>query len=54
MVSHRRNYLKALFALANEAGEVGISDLSDHYVSKPSANSMAKAFSRWLLSRRSP
>ena len=31
MASHTvENYLKALFALANEAGEVGISDLSDH------------------------
>ena len=45
MASHTvENYLKALFALANEAGEVGISDLSDHLaVSKPSVNSMAKA-----------
>ena len=45
MASHIvENYLKALFALANEAGEVGISDLSNHLaVSKPSVNSMAKA-----------
>ena len=45
MASHTvENYLKALFALANEAGEVGISDLSNHLaVSKPSVNSMAKA-----------
>jgi DtxR family Mn-dependent transcriptional regulator len=45
MASHTvENYLKALFALANKAGEVGISDLSDHLaVSKPSVNSMAKA-----------
>jgi DtxR family Mn-dependent transcriptional regulator len=45
MASHTvENYLKALFALANEVGEVGISDLSDHLaVSKPSVNGMAKA-----------
>ena len=37
------NYLKALFYLANEQNEVGISELSDHLeVSRPSANSMVK------------
>lgn len=37
------NYLKALFNLANEAGEVNISDLSNNLkVSKPTVNSMVK------------
>jgi len=37
------NYLKALFNLANDKGEVNISDLSSNLqVSKPTANSMVK------------
>lgn len=37
------NYLKALFSLANENNEVGISELSEKLeVSKPTANSMVK------------
>lgn len=38
------NYLKALYNLANEKGEVGISELSKSLeVSKPTANSMVKS-----------
>ncbi len=37
------NYLKALYTLANEAGEINLSDLSAHLgVSKPTANGMVK------------
>lgn len=37
------NYLKALYALANESDEVNVSDLSAHLrVSKPTVNSMVK------------
>lgn len=37
------NYLKALYTLANEAGEINLSDLSVHLgVSKPTVNSMVK------------
>ena len=37
------NYLKALYTLANEAGEINLSDLSIHLgVSKPTVNSMVK------------
>jgi DtxR family Mn-dependent transcriptional regulator len=44
MVSQtEENYLKALFTLADEAGEINLSDLSIHLeVSKPSVNSMVK------------
>lgn len=37
------NYLKALYTLANEAGEINLSDLSVHLgVSKPTVNGMVK------------
>ena len=41
------NYLKALFNIANENGEVNISDLSNHLeVSKPTVNSMVKTLNQ--------
>ena len=41
------NYLKALFALANETGEINLSDLSVHLgVSKPAVNSMVKTMNQ--------
>lgn len=41
------NYLKALFTLANDDGEVNLSDLSELLkVSKPTANSMVKNLQR--------
>ncbi len=41
------NYLKALYALANEDDEVNISDLSIHLkVSKPTVNSMVKTLNQ--------
>lgn len=46
------NYLKALYSLANAAGEIGISDLSQRLgVSKPTANSMVKTLQQqgWVI-----
>ena len=46
------NYLKALYSLANEAGEINLSDLSIQLeVSKPSANSMVKTLMQqgWVI-----
>ena len=41
------NYLKALFALANEIGEINLSDLSVHLgVSKAAVNSMVKTMNQ--------
>ena len=41
--STEENYLKSLFNLANEHGEVSISDLAQNLlVSMPTANSMVK------------
>ena len=41
------NYLKALFALANETGEINLSDLSVHLgVSKAAVNSMVKTMNQ--------
>jgi DtxR family Mn-dependent transcriptional regulator len=45
------NYLKALYTLADEAGQINLSDLSTHLlVSKPTANSMVKTLQNegWL------
>src|ERR1043165_5136951 len=40
------NYLKGLFHLANEAGEVGVNDLSRHLgIKMPTVNSMVKKLS---------
>ena len=39
------NNLKALYVLADEGGEIKLSDLSNHLgVSRPTVNSMVKAF----------
>lgn len=46
------NYLKALYILSNEAGEISLSDLSAHLgVSKPSVNSMVKTLKQegWVI-----
>ncbi len=41
------NYLKALYKLADESGDVNVSDLSTHLkVSKPTANSMVKKLAK--------
>ncbi len=41
------NYLKALFNLANQKGEINLSDLSAHLgVSKPTVNSMVKTLNQ--------
>jgi DtxR family Mn-dependent transcriptional regulator len=41
------NYLKALYSLANDSGEINLSDLSDHLgVSKPTVNSMVKTLDK--------
>jgi DtxR family Mn-dependent transcriptional regulator len=49
------NYLKALYALANEDNEINISDLSNHLnVSKPTVNSMVKTLNQqgWVQYER--
>ena len=44
------NYLKALFNLANEKGEVSVNDLSKHLsIKMPTVNSMVKKFSEKKL-----
>ena len=44
------NYLKALFNLANEKGEVSVNDLSKHLsIKMPTVNSMVKKFAEKKL-----
>lgn len=46
------NYLKSLYFLANESGEVNVSDLASHLqVSMPTVNSMVKSLQKngWLI-----